>query len=254
MVSVRSLFEAQLAVHNQADIIDLKEPLEGPLGAVSTPVVRSVLRETPPHVPVGYALGEWIDWRASGELPRVPSGVSYLKVGLSGLVAATSSNADTRIWAEEFRRWRAEVSRICAGPTPIWVAVAYADWRIADAPRPEAVVEMATPEASEDSEGHGFGALLVDTYRKDGSPDALFKWLDEDGVSRLVAAAHLAGLEVALAGALTRDGAETASALGADIVGVRSAVCRDRRRDAPLDPAAIWPLARAVHSGAVAAV
>ena len=57
-----------------------------------------------------------------------------------------------------------------------------------------------------------------------------------------MAEAHDAGLEVALAGALRAEDLPVVRDTGADIAGVRSAVCADGRRSAPLDAAPSWRL------------
>ena len=78
---------------------------------------------------------------------------------------------------------------------------------------------------------------LIDTAIKDGR--GLLSWLDADALAELVAEAHAAGLEMALAGELRAEDLPAVRATGADIAGVRSAACRDGRRTAALDPARI---------------
>ena len=75
---------------------------------------------------------------------------------------------------------------------------------------------------------------LLDTSVKDGR--GLLHWLDRDALAAIVAYAHAAGLEVALAGELRAEDLPAIRATGADVAGVRSAACRDGRRTAPLDP------------------
>ena len=60
----------------------------------------------------------------------------------------------------------------------------------------------------------------------------------------LVAEAHAAGLQVALAGALRAEDLPVVRDAGADIAGVRSAACRDGRRSGPLDAARVRALSR----------
>ena len=75
---------------------------------------------------------------------------------------------------------------------------------------------------------------------KDGR--GLLSWLSADALADLVAEAHDAGLEIALAGELRAEDLPTLRATGADIAGVRSAACVEGRRTAPLDPARIAEL------------
>jgi uncharacterized protein (UPF0264 family) len=58
----------------------------------------------------------------------------------------------------------------------------------------------------------------------------------------LVTEAHAAGLEVALAGALSAEDLPVIRDTEADIAGVRSAACGDGRRSAPLDAARVRAL------------
>ena len=81
---------------------------------------------------------------------------------------------------------------------------------------------------------------LIDTAIKDGR--GLLSWLDADALAELVAEAHDAGLEIALAGELRAEDLPAVRATGADIAGVRSAACRDGRRTAALDPQRIAEL------------
>jgi uncharacterized protein (UPF0264 family) len=75
---------------------------------------------------------------------------------------------------------------------------------------------------------------MLDTAVKDGR--GLLDWLSPDALASLVAEAHSVGLQVALAGALRAEDLPVIRATGADIAGVRSAVCGGGRRSAPLEP------------------
>jgi len=81
---------------------------------------------------------------------------------------------------------------------------------------------------------------LLDTAVKDGR--GLLDWLSADELASLVADAHAAGLQVALAGALRAEDLPVVRAAGADIAGVRSAACGDGRRAGPLEPARVRAL------------
>jgi (5-formylfuran-3-yl)methyl phosphate synthase len=114
------------------------------------------------------------------------------------------------------------------------VAAAYADARrIAHAPlAPELLPHVARAA--------GIGVCLLDTAVKDGR--GLLEWLSADELTSLVADAHAAGLQVALAGALRAEDLPVVRATGADIAGVRSAACSDGRRSGPLDAARVRAL------------
>jgi hypothetical protein len=74
---------------------------------------------------------------------------------------------------------------------------------------------------------------MLDTAVKDSR--GLLEWLSPDALASLVADAHAAGLQVALAGALRAEDLPVIRDTAADIAGVRSAACGDGRRSGPLD-------------------
>jgi len=119
-------------------------------------------------------------------------------------------------------------------PGAVVVAAAYADARrVVHAPlSPELLPRVARAA--------GVGACLLDTALKDGR--GLLEWLSPDALASLVADAHAAGLQVALAGALSLEDLPVVRDAGADIAGVRSAACRDGRRPGPLDAARVRAL------------
>ena len=110
------------------------------------------------------------------------------------------------------------------------VAGAYADAaRVPRRPLPPAGWSGAAREA-------GVAGRLIDTAIKDGR--GLLSWLDAEALAELVAEAHGAGLELALAGELRAEDLPAIRATGADIAGVRSAACRDGRRSGAARPGA----------------
>jgi uncharacterized protein (UPF0264 family) len=147
------------------------------------------------------------------------SGAAYVKAGLWG----------TSTRAEAVALLRAARDAVDGGAEVI--AVAYADaTRVPARPLPPWELVPAAREA-------GIAGCLLDTAIKDGR--GLLAWLAPEALSELVAEAHGAGLELALAGELRAEDLPAVRATGADIAGVRSAACRDGRRTAPLDPARI---------------
>jgi uncharacterized protein (UPF0264 family) len=218
LVSVADADEARVAVRGGVDIVDVKNPAEGSLGAPAPATIAQVRDTVPPERPVSAAIGDLPNLPGTAALAALGaahSGAAYVKVGLWG-----TSTED-----EAVAVLRAVHEALDGGPTV--VAAAYADAeRVPSRPlAPEAVVAAARRA--------GVGGCLVDTAVKDGR--GLFEWLTPDALTALVAAAHAANLEVALAGALRAEDLPTVRATGADIAGVRSAACRDGRRSGGLD-------------------
>ena len=218
LVSVTDAHEARVAVDGGVDIVDVKNPAEGSLGAPGPSVIERVRGVVPPERPVSAAIGDLPNLPGTAALAALGaarSGAAYVKVGLWG--TSTTDDAAAVL--------RAVRDGLDGGADVI--AAAYADAeRVPGAPLPpEAVVEAARRA--------GAGGCLLDTAIKDGR--GLFEWLSPEALAALVAEGHAAGLEMALAGALRAEDLSLVRATGADIAGVRSAACRDGLRTAPLD-------------------
>lgn len=215
LVSVVSAAEARLALAGGADIIDVKDPREGALGAPSPGVLTEVVRVVGSAAPVSVALGDLPDLPHTAALAArgaALAGADYVKVGLRGVreldraVAVMSAVADA------------------VGREAAVIAAAYAD---ADALDPPAFAPAWLPELVERT---GIAGALVDTCVKDGR--GLYGWLSESELADLVARTRAAGASFAVAGQLTRD---QLCRVEVDIVGVRSAVCRGGDRTGELD-------------------
>lgn len=237
LISVRSLSEAWVCVHNGADMIDVKEPGRGSMGMAGLQTIRAIAREVPPRFPVSAALGEWTEWDRAQQFPEAPEGIAYLKIGLGG--AAGGPARDVETWRERFGRFCGEVcARAGIYSEPSWVAVAYADWERARSPRPDEVLDFAA--------ANGFPFFLLDTFGKDGT--SLFDWMDPDSVARLADMARFKGLEVALAGSLRLPHIERALRIAPDVVAIRTAACQGQDREAAIDAGAVRELAAAFAS------
>ena len=225
LVSVADAGEARVAVRGGVDIVDVKNPEEGSLGAPAPGTIAQVRDTVPPERPVSAAIGDVPNLPGTAALAALGAahaGAAYVKVGLWG-----TSTED-----EAVAVLRAVREALDGGPTVI--AGAYADAeRVPSRPLAPGAVVAAARRA-------GVGGCLVDTAAKDGR--GLFAWLTPDALTALVAAAHAANLEMALAGALRAEDLPTVRATGADIAGVRSAACREGRRTAPIDPERIAEL------------
>lgn len=218
LVSVADAREARVAVEGGVDIVDVKNPAEGALGAPAPGVIERVREVVPPDRPVSAAIGDLPNLPGTAALAALGaarSGAAYVKVGLWG--ASTTDEAVAVLRAAR---------RAVDGGAAV-IAAAYADAaRVSAGPLPPGAVVEAARRA-------GVRGCLLDTAVKDGR--GLFEWLALEALEALVAEGHAAGLEMALAGALRAEELSAVRATGADIAGVRSAACRDGRRTAPLD-------------------
>jgi uncharacterized protein (UPF0264 family) len=227
LVSVVDAAEAREAAAAGADVVDVKNPAEGALGAPSPAVIEDVRAAVPAEVPVSAAIGDMPDLPGTAALAALGaarSGAAFVKVGLWGVSAEPEAIALLRAVREA----------VAAVPGAVVVAAAYADAeRIAHAPlAPELLPAVA--------QAAGVDVCLLDTAIKDGR--GLLDWLSPDALTSLVDDAHSAGLQVALAGALRAEDLPVVGATGADIAGVRSAACGDGRRSGPLEAARVRAL------------
>jgi uncharacterized protein (UPF0264 family) len=215
LVSVVSANEARRALAGGADIIDVKDPGEGALGAPSPIVVSEVVRVVGGATPISVALGDLPDLPHTAALAArgaALSGADYVKVGLRGVRKLDRAVA---MMSAVFDAVRPNVSVIAA---------AYAD---AGALDPPALAPAWLPALVERT---GISGALVDTFVKDRR--GLYGWLSETELAELVARTRLAGGTFGVAGQLRLGELQR---VDADIVGVRSAVCRAGDRTAELD-------------------
>src|SRR5687768_4952572 len=94
LLSVRSTHETNLALEAGVDLIDIKEPSAGALGAASTVVISEIVRLVDRRCPTSVACGELLSSAAAiaRQLPGSATGGAtpdtrapdYVKVGLSG--------------------------------------------------------------------------------------------------------------------------------------------------------------------------
>ena len=241
LVSVRNAAEARVALAGGCDILDVKEPLRGPLGMADPTEIAAVLQVAGGdtlEVPVSAALGDAWEWEHKIEVPKLPAGLGYVKLGTTGLAARGDWKTDWRRVAERWnfsagrrRLVNLQFPRMSAEPRecPDWILVAYADWQAAEAPSPEDVLRGAIDL--------GCCGVLIDTWQK-GQP-GLLHWLDAQEISRLGDQAHAAGMTFALAGRLKEEDLPQLRPLGADVLGIRGAACRGNVREAALDTEAI---------------
>jgi len=219
LVSVVDAAEARLAVAGGVDVVDVKNPAEGSLGAPAPGVIAAVRAVLPAGLPLSAALGDLPSLPGTAALAALGaarSGAAYVKLGLWGPSTAEEAVAVLR------------AARAAVDGDARVVAVAYADAaRVPSRPLPPSELVAAARAA-------GVDGCLLDTAVKDGR--GLFESLEPDALAAFVADAHDAGLEVALAGELRAEDLPVVRATGADIAGVRSAACRDGRRTAALDP------------------
>ncbi|ALL70081.1 duf556 family protein (plasmid) [Paraburkholderia caribensis MBA4] len=229
LASVRDLDEARDAAQAGADLIDLKEPGAGALGAVAAPRIAQVvqvLRAEHPGLPVSAAVGDLrpgdhasLEYRAS-QVGRC--GVDYVKAGLP----ADGASFDLALRSLTYMRglpWNM---------VPVLLVDNGLDLRI---------VEQACELR--------FAGVMVDTASKRRGD--LFQCVPLAVLDSMVQIARAHNVMAGLAGALLGKHVPLIRALGPDVAGFRTALC-DGSRTGRLNAARVRDL-RAQLSGCVRA-
>jgi (5-formylfuran-3-yl)methyl phosphate synthase len=226
MISVVSAMEAREAISGGAEILDIKNPAEGSLGAQPPFVIREIKGISAGKTEISAAIGDMPNLPGTAALAALgaaASGADYVKVGLFG----------PRNEAEAVRLLREVQQSVCELRTSI-IAAAYADFERASTLNPAYLPGMAAKA--------GVKGCLLDTAVKDGH--TLFDYINSQAVRALVEQAHAAGLLFGIAGALRERDLLLARDLGVDVVGIRTAACRNSERAGPLEAARVRQLHR----------
>ena len=231
LVSVAGAGEARAALAGGADLIDVKDPRGGALGAVRPDVLRAVRDAVPARHPLSVVLGD--GGRPEPLARRAAAarrlGAAFVKLGFRGVTTPVRARA------------LAAAARRGAGDETRLVLVAYADWRAAAGCAFGTLVDVAADT--------GAAGVLLDTAVKGAG---LLAQLDGDEVAEWIAAAHAADLFAGLAGGLRGTDFARAAELGADLVGVRGAAC-DGGRKGPVSAIRVAELSALARAATLAA-
>ena len=217
LISVISADEARDAVAGGADILDVKNPAEGSLGAHFPRVIQQIRASAPRPLKVSVAIGDMPNLPGTASLAALGAascGADYVKVGLWG----PRTEAEAAFLLQEVQQ------AVSSFPIAV-IAALYADAHRAGTLDPQLLPHIARAA--------GVAGCMLDTAIKDGRH--LFDFLSPETLQALAAQAHAAGLLFALAGTLREQDLPLVRDLGADVAGVRSAACQDNCRAGPLD-------------------
>jgi uncharacterized protein (UPF0264 family) len=209
LISPKNEQEAAEAVAGGADIIDVKNPKEGPLGANFPWIIRRIRQITPANIEVSCTVGESPKLPGSialASLGAAATGVNYIKAGLCGLKTLEEAVHLMRNVAKAAKEYNPEIKVVASG--------------YADAARVSTVNPLLVPEIAYEAKAD---IAMLDTAIKDKK--SLFNFLTNPQLRSFVNAAHSYGLKAALAGSLQKEDLPEVYALGADVAGVRAAAC-----------------------------
>lgn len=231
LVSVRNVPEAISAINGGCHILDIKEPRHGSLGMASVETlweIAAMAKCEPPEVMLTAALGEVHEFQPN-QMQQLPDGLNLVKLGCAWL----GTDPD---WRKRLANVRRTYSQHVS-PTTGWVAVAYADWQLAEAPSPKDIIAEALTS--------GCRGVLFDTYTKTGR--GLLDWISVAELDDIAGRLHAAGLFLALAGSLRREDLPQLRKVPADIIAIRGAACADRQRTAAIQEAAVHDFQAAIQ-------
>ena len=201
LASVSSVDEARV-VADIADVVDLKNPEAGALGALASDRVQEIVR---------WSAGRYVLSAALGDLPMRPhliadaceamaaSGVDFVKIGLFADIACRSC-----IQAAAARTLEAAL-----------VGVLFAD----QAPDLTLLDDMASA---------GFAGVMLDTADKRNG--TLLDAMTEATLCAFVSRSHALGLFAGLAGSLRERDLPSVLRCAPDFVGFRGALCEGHER------------------------
>lgn len=207
LISVRNPAEARIALEEGADLIDLKEPGAGALGAVSHETARLVVAAVADRCATSATVGDLsLDAMILGPAIRTmaATGADFVKMG---------------VWPES-----GKLVRTFQGLAPValeapLIAVFFADLGI-----PDGAIDMAADA--------GFKGIMLDTANK--ARGRLRDNVSLQELDAFVRRARCRRIMVGLAGSLRIEDIATLADLGPDYLGFRGAACDGHARVAEL--------------------
>jgi len=208
LVSVSDVEEAELALAAGVDLIDLKDPRAGALGALSVGELRDILAAIAGRCATSATTGDMApdaEVVCAAAARIAATGVDYVKVGL---------------WPGPRRR--DVIAQLGKGPgrQARLVGVLLADGD------PDFALVPAMAHA-------GFAGAMLDIARKGST---LTQLMSADRLASFVALCRTEGLACGLAGSLRIADISPLVSLKPDILGFRGSLCHGRDRTRALDP------------------
>jgi len=214
LVSPQNVAEALVCMSAGVEIVDVKNPDEGSLGANFPWVIKEIKSHTGSRALLSATVGD-VPFKpgtvSQAALGAIIAGADYVKVGLYGISNAKETYAVMAAVKRAAEMVEREVTV---------VACAYAD-----ASRIGAISPL---DAIAPVKEAGCDGIMIDTAIKDGK--SLFAHQDTETLTKFVETARRLGLLTALAGSITKDHLGQLAIIRPDIIGVRGAVCESRDR------------------------
>lgn len=223
LISVVNEQESIAAIKGGADIIDVKNPLEGALGANFPGIIKGIRDVTPVNIPVSAAIGDAPDLpglMSLAALGAATCNIQYVKVGLYGVRTIDRATNMLMEIKKAVKVYDKDIKII---------AVAYGDAYKINALSPHDAV-LAAVEA-------GIDGCMMDTITKEEGD--LFSGISVGNINKFLKLCRGHNLISALAGSLKVEHLPLLKELRPDIIGFRGAVCRGDRVNGVMEPEAV---------------
>ncbi|PCJ32590.1 MAG: hypothetical protein COA90_02815 [Gammaproteobacteria bacterium] len=223
LASVQSAEEARLLLSSLPDILDVKDPSKGALGALNVDKVEEIVGIIDDKCLTSATIGDLamdseIIGEKMGEMAK--TGVSYVKIGLFPDPSIEQCLIDLEKTVKSLN-------------VPV-IAVIFAD-------KPLNVDYLPLLNKS------GFEGVMIDTAIKNGK--CLLDNISTSELSLFVSEVKSKSMLCGLAGALKLEDIKPLQALGADYLGFRSALCLKRTRTASLQLNLAKQVQKLIHPG-----
>jgi uncharacterized protein (UPF0264 family) len=216
LVSPINIDEALAAANGGADIIDVKNPKEGSLGANFPWVIKAVKEAVNLKCPISATIGD-LNYKPGtaslAALGAAVAGAEYVKVGLYDIQTREQAFDMVEHVVRSVKDYDPNKKVVISG---------YSDYK-----RINSIALCELPAICADC---GADVVMMDTGIKDGR--STFEFMSHEELSQFVASAHDLGLETAIAGTIKFEDIEPLNKIGPDIIGVRGCVCGGDRNSA----------------------
>ncbi len=208
LVSPINVEEAKICKLGGADIIDVKNPKEGSLGA-NFPWMINAVKKVAGSVPVSATIGDFNYKPGTASLAALgaaAAGAEYIKVGLYDIQTQEQAMDMLSGIVRSVKDFDKNKKVVAAG---------YSDYR-----RINSISPFKLPSVGAEA---GVDVVMMDTGIKDGR--STFEFLTEQELTKFVLSAQDRGLQTAIAGTIKFEDIPSLKRISPDIIGVRGCVC-----------------------------
>ena len=224
LASVSSMEEAQLVRSLGADVIDLKDPARGALGALDEDSVRAIASLPDRNIMLSATVGD------------LPAYAAELESAVIGMHACGVDIVKVGVFDRTISPFMLSVLDRLAGRGISIVLVFFA--------------ELYPPDINfQRLRRGGITGVMLDTCEK--ANGNLRDKLDDGTLSEFVRKAGLAGLVTGLAGSLTREDIPPLLEINPDYLGFRGALCKQRQRTSEMDGAKVAEIRKLIPKGSL---